>query len=174
MTDSAVKMLKTALEMEEKGKKFYDEAIKTCGNKLGCDIFTMLAKDELVHVDRINAIYKSLNAGQGWKVDWESLGKTDGSLKKVFRELANKYGKDIKAGPSDITALDIGIDFEKKAVDFYTDSLKLAGDPTEKKFIEKMIIEEKTHHAVLTDMKMYLVDPSAYFTERERHGLDGM
>ncbi len=174
MTERSIKMLKTALEMEEKGKKFYDSAITTCGNKLGCDIFKMLSNDELVHVDRINAIYKGLSAGKGWDKSWESFGDGGSDLGRVFRDLAKKYGTDIKAGTSDIKALEIGIDFENKSVVFYEESLSHATDPIERQFIEKMIIEEKSHHKVLSDMKFYLEDPSGYFAETERHGLDGM
>ena len=43
----------------------------------------------------------------------------------------------------------------------------------EKKFLERMIQEERTHHSTLTDMKLYLSDPSSYFIETEKHGLDG-
>jgi hypothetical protein len=36
-----------------------------------------------------------------------------------------------------------------------------------------MISEEKSHHAALSDMKLYLSDPAAWFVEQEHPGLDG-
>jgi len=38
---------------------------------------------------------------------------------------------------------------------------------------QQMISEEKSHHAALSDMKLYLSDPAAWFVEQEHPGLDG-
>ena len=36
-----------------------------------------------------------------------------------------------------------------------------------------MVKEERTHYATLSDIKLFLTDPESYYTEIERHGLDG-
>lgn len=76
----AVEMLKTALEMEEKGFNFYEQTIKTCKNPLGTEIFTTLRNDELLHKDRIKAIYKSMTFYQ------EYLKKAASSEERGFLE----------------------------------------------------------------------------------------
>jgi rubrerythrin len=171
--DRAVNMLKTALEMEEKGKKFYDDAVVNCSNELGKDIFSMLRDDELLHMDRIRTIYDSLMGGKGWSEDWKALKFAHKDLDKLFKEMARKHGKDIKADTSDMEAIDVGLDFELKSVKYYEEHLERADSPKEREFLERMIGEERTHHSTLSDMKLYLADPSAWFIEKERHGLDG-
>ena len=171
--ERAVAMLKTALEMEEKGYAFYEKAIASTVNPLGKEIFTTLAKDETVHVNRIKSIYERLTGSQDWGTDWQSMAIEHTPLTQIFRDLAAKHGKEITAATSDIEAVDVGIDFEQKSVTFYQDELGLATDPVEKRFIEKMVGEERDHFKALSDLKLYLTDPSAYFTEQEHHGLDG-
>lgn len=168
-----LKMLSKALELEKKGKRFYDEAVAKCQNQVGRDIFKMLRDDELLHMDRIRKIYDSLTGDRGWDEGWKDLESAHEDLEKVFRDMASKHGKDIKADTSDLEAIDVGLDFEQASVNFYEKHLEDATDAGEKNFMERMIQEERTHHSTLTDMKLYFTDPSSYFIETEKHGLDG-
>jgi rubrerythrin len=172
-SERALKMLAKALEMEEKGKNFYDNAVSTCKNDLGREIFSMLGDDELVHIDRIKSIYSSLEGGAAWSDEWKSKKLSQGDLNPFFRELAEKHGKDIMADTDDISALDVGIDFELNSVRFYEENQAVAEDDREREFIEEMIAEEKNHHRLLVDMRLYLTDPASWFREQERGGLDG-
>ncbi|MFH1652861.1 MAG: ferritin family protein [Pseudomonadota bacterium] len=170
--ERALKMLAKALEIEESGKAFYDDAIKNCQNELGKEIFTTLMQDELIHIDRILNIYESLKNEKGWTDEWEGMQSDHRDVKDLFKDISNKLGKNIKAHSSDLEALDVGIDFEWKTVVFYEEYLPSATDPLEKYFVERMVAEEKKHYNVLKDMKQYLSDPSAWFVENEHHAMD--
>ncbi|MBW2648656.1 MAG: hypothetical protein JRC53_02390 [Deltaproteobacteria bacterium] len=87
--------------------------------------------------------------------------------------MAKKHGSKIIADTSDLEALDTGIDFEMRSVEFYEEQLTKATNSLEQEFIKKMVTEERGHHAALTDMKFYLSDPAGWFREKERGGLDG-
>ena len=91
----------------------------------------------------------------------------------VFREMAIKHGPEIKSSPSDIKALETGIDLEAKSVDFYKKQLEKASDKMEIEFIKKLVNEERRHHFALSDMKLYLENPTVWFEEQERVRLDG-
>lgn len=171
--DRSIEMLSTALDMEQKGKTFYEKAIASCKNRLGVEIFTTLKKDEDVHIERIRKIYGELTEGKKWSDDWMVYRADHGDLRAMFRALASKHASNIKADTGDIDALDVGIDFEQKSVQFYEQNLKTATDPLEKKFIERMIVEEKGHHAVLVDTKFFLSNPQAWYAEKEHAGFDG-
>ena len=176
MTNSqhrSLKMLSMALELEKKGKSFYKEAVSTCQNKMGREIFLMLMKDEGLHMDRILKIYNSLKAGQMWSEDWKSIKPDHKDLGVLFREMASTHGKNITANTSDLEALNMGIDLELQSITFYKENLKKAQDPLEQEFIEQMISEENSHHAVLSDMELYLSDPAGWFLVHEHTGLDG-
>jgi len=171
--DRSLEMLTTALEMEKEGKAFYEKAVSTCQNEFGREIFRMLMKEEFIHMDRILKIYDSLKAGEAWSEDWKSIKPDHKDLRLLFKELAAAHGTKITPTTSDLEALDVGVDFELRAISFYQEHLAKAADSLEREFLEEMVAEEKTHHATLSDMKLYLSDPAAWFLEQEHPGLDG-
>lgn len=171
--ERSLKMLNTALSMEKKGISFYEKALSTCKNDVGREIYKMLKDDEAVHIERIMKIYSSLEEGNDWLEEWNKLKLSHGDLNEFFIELAKKHSKDITVDDTDIEALNVGIDFELKSVDFYTEHLSDAQDPEEREFLKLMIGEEKSHYRLLEDMRYYLTDPESWFMEKERGGLDG-
>ncbi len=171
--DRSLQMLSTALEMEEKGKNFYERIVKTTKNEMGREIFRTLMEDEIVHMDRIRKIYASLNDNKTWSGEWKNLTVKHDSLNKLFREVVSRHGVGNTADRGELEAIDMGIDFEAQSIAFYEEHGTKATDPLEREFIRAMIAEERTHHAALTDMKFYLSDPAGWFREQERGGLDG-
>jgi rubrerythrin len=171
--DTAMKMLGAALEMEARGREFYEQAIGKCGNRLGRDIFAKLRDDEIVHQDRIRAIYRSLEGGTPWSEDWKKMKAGAAGLGSLFRDLAKKEGKNIRADTGDIEALEVGITLESRSVEFYQDHLEAAGDPLEREFTAQMVAEEKSHFDLLVDMKYYFSDPAGWFEEKEKIHVDG-
>lgn len=170
---NAIEMVGTALEMEEKGKAFYAKALAECKNELGRDIFTKLRADEDVHIERIREIYESLTEGKGWTDAWKSRKVEDLGLKEIFRKLAQKHGEKIDMSTGDLEALEIGMEFEQKAVAFYEKHFNASSDEMEKEFTRMMIEEERGHYAALADTKFYIENPEAWFEEKGRSLLDG-
>jgi len=166
-------MLSTALDMEEKGMAYYEKALKTAENKLGRDIFAGLKEDEGKHMERIKKIYSSIKGKKVFTRQWKDLKLDKKDVKSVFSDLAEKYGKDTKTTATDIEAVDIGLDLELKSIRFYERQMEDAEDEEEREFIRQMILEEKGHYALLSDLKLYLTDPSSWFSEHEHTGLDG-
>ena len=172
-SDRTLKMLATALEKEEWGRDFYKEAVQKCKNDLGKEIFRMLLADEGIHIKRCKDIYEALKGGKAWSDDWKAYKTDKDNLQQLFRGRYADLGTNVSADSDDLAALDVGIRFEKGAVEFYEDELTKAVDPMEKDFIEAMIVEEKDHHKSLVDAKSYLSDPENWHSEMERHGFDG-
>ena len=172
--DRSLQMLSEALELEKKGEAFYKEAVSTCQNDLGREIFRMLMKEEGLHMDRILKIYNSLKEGQTWSEEWKSIKPGHKDLRVLFREMASEHGTKITTNASDLDALNMGIDLEWRSIAFYKKNLTNAQGSIERDFIEQMIGEENGHHAVLSDMKLYLADPTGWFFEHEHTGLDGV
>ncbi|MFO8058954.1 MAG: ferritin family protein [bacterium] len=165
--------LDTAMDMERKGKDFYDKAMNEAGNDLARDVFRMLGEEEIVHMDRINRIYDAVKKEGTFTDTWKECVPKHDDLVSIFRDMAKKYGKEIPSTDSDVRALEMGIDFESQSVKFYRDRLGEAQSEQEKEFLEKMVKEEKSHHDAFADMKFYLSDPAGYFREMERGQLDG-
>ena len=159
--NKALDMLKTALSMEEEGEIFYKKAAGDSTNALGREIFEILMKDERVHHERIQKIYNTLTAQNKWSDKWKTIDVGHKGVRELFQEMAMAHGQTIQADPSDLQALDVGIDFEYKTVKFYEEHLKKATEPLEKEFIEKMVTEEREHYIALKDMKFYMTNPAA-------------
>ncbi len=169
---AACKMLSTALTMERKGKDFYDKSADTCKNKECKDIFNMLAKDETLHIERINKIYGALSSDQPWCDDWDD-DAISRDLKKAFGEMVKKTSAKDVSKYDDVDAVETAIKFEEQGLKFYQEQLDKSKDETEKSFLELMVREERGHHLALIDMKLYLTDPDTWFIEHEKSGLDG-
>ncbi len=171
--ESSLQMLDKALELERKGKEFYEKAATECRNELGREVFQTLRQDEDVHIARILDIYKKLAGGGPWDEQWRKKDFSHGDLRAFFSDLAKKHRVETTADAEDIQALEVGIDFELRSVAFYEKRLEVAQDALEREFVGKMVVEEKSHHKILEDAVLYLTDPSSWFREHERSGLDG-
>jgi rubrerythrin len=172
-TQCSIDMLATALEMEEKGKAFYQQAVNTCRNPQCKEIFSALVKDETLHQSRIKQIHATLTSGKCWTRDWESIKGFSEDLGLLFKNLANRERKRIKPETTDLEAVDIGLDFESASVKFYQEHRARTAVPLEAAFLDQMILEEKGHWSALKDTRYYLTDPEGWFMEKERAGLDG-
>lgn len=171
--DRAEKMLATALDMERKGLEFYEKTLQTCHNEVGRRIFAMLKKDEEVHARRIQMHYDTLRGTHQWAADWKTHAVDHPDLLEMMKSLAVSQGTNLKAEASDLEALDVGIDFEHRAVVFYMENLNRATDPVERAFVKRMVEEEEAHWKALSEMKYFLTDPAAWFRENEKTTLDG-
>jgi rubrerythrin len=173
-TERLKDLLGTALEMEKRGFTYYDAAVNTCQNELGRELFRSLRDDETVHIERIKRIYESVLGGTRWSSEWESLDVgPHPELNTLYKEMARKHGPRIRANTSDLQALDVGIDLELRAVKYYEGALPGAHEIVERKFLERMVNEERAHHRALVNTRQFLTNPEAWFVEQEKPGLDG-
>ncbi len=171
--ERALRMLSTALQMEQKGQAYYTKKVAECSNDLARQIFEKLRDDEVVHVARIKRLWTYLDRGQPWSDDWHQDGEASDDLQGFFRGLARAHGTEITTDKGDLEALELGIDFEQRAVAFYQNHIERAEGPLERQFLQRMIDEERSHYTALVDVKYYLTDPEAWHLEMERAGLDG-
>jgi rubrerythrin len=169
----SIEMLAAALEKEEFGRGFYAKAVEQSTNNLGKEIFRLLLAEEGIHIRRIKQIYEELKLGKAWSEKWKVQESTNDDLKALFRERVSALSEKVSPEAGDIEAIDIGMDFEDGAVKFYEDQLSKATDDQEKAFINEMIVEERGHYSALADMKFYYTNPESWYSEMERHGVDG-
>jgi len=172
MNQALLKILEIALTMEEKGYSFYNKVVNTSQNPLGKAMFSRLRDDELVHMERIKTIIGGLQGGTAWQINYDALPSRGQSTSEMFRELARSHSSELTPSADDVEAINVGLDFEAKAVTFYEAHLKDATDPTEQEFIRQMILEEKDHHATCLELKRFYADPAAFFVEMEHPHMD--
>jgi rubrerythrin len=171
--DSSMKTLVAALEKEEQGKAFYKQAAATCANDRCKEVFVGLMADEGVHMTRIQKLHAVLAKGETWTGDWKACTIENDDLRKLLRERAAQSGNKVKPDTTDLEAVDVGIAMEKGSISFYSEQQAKATDPLEKEFAIQMIAEEQAHLRTLEDLRLFLADPEAWYTEMEHHVLDG-
>lgn len=141
-----IEELGIAYKTEIIGYSFYLVASRIASHEKGKNIFSHLAKEELEHIRVISRIADSLKSGLGWVGYEEALQAAVASEQglPIFQE-ENELVKRLESDPSDINALNIAIENEDKAVEFYTRLLAEAETPAEKVTLTKLLEMEKGH-----------------------------
>ncbi len=163
--------LQTAIQMEIDGKQFYKESSKASPNKLGKKLLQRLSDEEDIHRKVFENIYKTIGAKKGWpEKKWTFDGK---GLRTVFAVAMEAMSKEYKPIPTELDAIQTGMDMENKTFDFYKKRSEMAGYAAEKELYEAIAAQEKEHHRVLLDYFEFLTNPAAYFVSKEHPSIDG-
>jgi rubrerythrin len=113
--DERLKALEIAMKLEEEGKKFYMDASEKATSAYAKEMFGSLAKDEDVHQEKVNEIYKKLKEEKEWPKVVTTIGdvvKTKAVFPKDVKDL-NMTEEDISEG---VKVLGIGIEMEEKSI----------------------------------------------------------
>ena len=148
MTDISNQVLNTikeAIKLEINGRTFFYHAAEITHNELGKKMFRKLAQDEISHLDTFGQLFSAVIGGEEWRksVDQEKL-KGEAPL---IEELKSRMKKGERA--SELEAIRIGMELERRAIDFFEKSAKEATDPTAKEIFEKICDEERLHYDLL-------------------------
>lgn len=162
--------LDKALEMETRGRDFYEKVSGAAQDVLVRDFFKFLADQETVHIKIIKQIYSRLGHDSCWAEAKEHHSGGE-ALNKVFLTLTkNKPSSD-----SDIIqALDHGITFETEAAAFYKNEMPNTTCEAERDFLLALYGEENDHRQVLADMKLFYTNPEAWAEKMDNMHLDGV
>jgi len=171
--DEALEMFCTAIEMKEKKRALYEEAMKACPDQVGIETFHMLKDAESEHLKRIQELYKELRDGKDWVATCQLHEFHSEDKQAVLRRIAEEHGKIPKACVDDVVAIETGLQLENASISFFENRLENATRDIEREFLERMIAEEREHYILLADLKYYYVDTEAWFMEKSRVRLDG-
>ncbi len=162
-----------AVAMKEKKMALYEDAMKSCPDKVGVETFRMLKEAEADHLKSLQATYEELKAG---KADLNACKLQDfgGEAKKAdLRKIADEHGKMPKACLDDVAAISTGMKLEDESIKYLSERLKGSADPAEKQLLEKLVAEEREHFVMLSDLKFYYEDTENWFLEKGGNRLDG-
>ena len=169
--DRTLQALQTAVQMEIDGKEFYLKASRESGNDLGRRLLEQLSREEDLHRQRFEEIYRRIRNERAWP-DIQLPPDQGQNLKTMFAAEGEKVGSDTTALQTELDAVQTAMDMENRSYDFYEAQGGKATHATEKRFFEAVAGEEQVHHALLLDYYEYLKDPKQWFTMKERPSLD--
>ena len=171
--DQAFEMFCTAIEMKEKKRALYEDAMSTCPDQVGIETFRMLRDAESEHLKQITQTYEELKKGKVWADACKYHPIEDEDKQAALRKIAEEHGKMPKACLDDVVAIQTGIQLENSSIQFLQKQLEGSTEPLEQEFIRRLLAEEREHYILLADVKYYYADPEAWFMEKSRARLDG-
>lgn len=169
MTDIAVKdMLKKALDMEEKGYKFYIDSAKKAEDSVTKKTFEFLAKNEIEHVKIIKMFYEGM-AKAGAFPDLAADNARDNASEDItiFARNIKELKEKIKPGESDREALEFAMEFENSGYSYYQEFLKESKDKNLTKLLSFLLKEEDRHCKALLDIHTYITDSANWYMYEE-------
>ncbi len=141
--EAHVEALQVALDTEKKGYRFYKIAAKSSKDPKGKEVFEHLANDEIEHMGVIATMFESLTNNETWMTYEEAVEKYGETPKEkiIFPDVPDEA----QEGFDDLLALEEALEFEKKAVQFYTDQARKADAEKARIFYQSLIEIEESH-----------------------------
>jgi rubrerythrin len=164
LSDDLCGILAVGEQKERAARDFYLEAAKRSDHPLGKQMFERLSGDETRHAQLL----------QGWANN--GLCPVDVKFPPVDKEWLNKARAKIagavKADTTDLEAIELGQDMERKSIVFYQDAAAKAADAPSKDLFLRLKAEEYRHLALLADLYDFLVNPELWSVRNERANFD--
>lgn len=160
--------LTKALDMEEKGHKFYKDVSKKIENEVTKKTFDFLADNELLHIESIKKFCSSLKEkGSLPDLRIESVRKKRGQDLSIFSKSISELKDKIKESYTDKEACEFAIDFENSGYRYYEDMLKEAKDENLIKLLRFLLSEEKIHCDTIMKLHSYISDSANWYMYEE-------
>ncbi len=158
-------ILQTAIQMEEKGYKYYTESSQRIKNSLGKRMLERLANDEKNHIKRFTDMFNALTNNSIDKVVVDKVPPT--TFDEIFNRMKDQLEGAVEdmqeTGVDDAEMIEMALDLESHAKFFYAEAAKKASDDKVKEFLELLAKEEQAHYDVLRKSLEFLEDPSLFF-----------
>jgi rubrerythrin len=147
--DATMLALQEALDLEQRGETFYEQAAERTVSEKGKAMFSSLAGDEVLHAEMIQRQIDALDAGKGWQAPGVAAeGKVDLDT-PLFPEGKEGLEKAVQPDASDRDALLFGLQIESDSFDLYQKQAMAATDPSARQMYEYLTAAERAHFNLL-------------------------
>lgn len=162
-----------ALDIKEKKKKLYEEAMQGCSDQVGRETFGLLMNAEMEHIRYLQEMYEDLKKGSDWSNACRYIPAEEQALKALYKRIEVVQPDLAEACSDEVMALDTGVQLEEACIRLFEEKWKASEDPEQKTFFERLAAEDREHRAVLEDLKYYYSDPQGWYMEKSGARLDG-
>jgi rubrerythrin len=145
---AALEVLQKALQLEESGKAFYDQAAERTVDPKGKAMFASLAEDEVVHARVITRAIASLESGKALQAEVSAEGAVDLDS-PLFPAGKLALDEAIRPDAGDMDALLFALKIENDSYSLYAEQAKGATDPQARQFYEYLAGAERSHFNLL-------------------------
>ncbi|UCF08943.1 MAG: ferritin family protein [Thermoplasmata archaeon] len=145
-----IKILQKAIGMEEFGYYYYNKLERAVENNQGKALLSYLANAEKEHRETLEKILVEAG-GVPEKTPWDNLVSNiimNPGIERVFKELTEKE----KLSQVDaVEAVKLGIDVEKKSIEFYSQNAKSVVKENMAKLFSELVDIEQKHLEILEE-----------------------
>lgn len=163
--DHTSSALSKAVASEKLGIESYLKFARQTSNSSGKDMFIRLAQDEFEHM---NALEKELDRVQEGKACVRiKINQSD--IEEIVPQLTDPEAK-IKAGQGtadDLSALNIALDLERRAIAFYKKEAGLDKDAAVKALYARLAVMEEAHYGLIQAELDHIKDIGFWFGVQE-------
>ena len=160
-----------AIDIEQRGYKFYTEAARATKDPRGRAMFQRLAQDEVRHLDWLTGHKESLEKTGKWKAI-QLTGEALSLGGRVFPKTAGPRSG-VKAKTRELAALSRGMQAEKDSMAFYKELAEAVIDLSGRATFQRLAEEEEKHYLLLQAEHDYLSRSGFYFDTPE-FSLEGL
>jgi rubrerythrin len=136
-----IDILKGALLLEYRGKALYESVVKSSGSEDVKQLFNMLSKEEDKHISVLSKQFSRLSKGESFDV--AELETEHATTHEAV--LSDKLVKDISGAGYEAAVIAAALEFEKKAVKYYSERASQAESEEERKLYSWLTSWEKNH-----------------------------
>ena len=144
----AIDILKQAILLEKRGYSFYSTVANQCLDPDVKNIFLTMANEETIHVKFLSDQFAHYDKTHSFLKITLPEGSGDAADHILSDEVKNK----IAAAGFEAAAIGAAVDFEKRAIEIYSNRAAATDDPNEKELYTFLADWEKTHLKILSDL----------------------
>jgi rubrerythrin len=138
---STLDILKGAILLEHRGKALYQSVVNATQSEGVKELFAMLSREEEKHIGVLEKQFTRIAKGESF--DIAELEKDHAATPEAV--MSGEIVKNISGAGYEAAVIAAGLDFEKKAVEFYSGHASSAGSEEEKKLYQWLADWEKSH-----------------------------
>lgn len=157
--DDPIVALKIAIQREKRAHEFYLKAAEETREPMGKRMFNWLANEEDWHRFALERQLKARLDKGSW-LEWKEEKKP--VLSAEFPESSEASGE-YSPTTGEVSALEMAIESEKKAVEFYRNNGDYADDPEAKKMFAWFAKHEEGHRRLMEEQLKWIQKGRKYF-----------
>lgn len=156
--------LQKAIQSEKSALEVYLKFSRQTKNVSGKDMFLRLCQDELGHLNILEKELDNLMAGQKWvKAKFQHS-----DIEEILPHLSSKDLVQAGQGsPDDLSALNLALEMEKKAVNFYRREIQKAVDKNSQAMYSRLAEMEEAHYNLIQAELDHIKDVGFWFGIQE-------
>jgi rubrerythrin len=166
--EKTAQAMKTAIEMEKSGHKFFTEASGKVSHEVGRKLFSRLAAEEIDHMRTFEKIFSEVSGG----ADWKEAVRAVRPRKRV--PYFDEARKEFKVGDMSVELdyLRKALDLERNAMQFFEKAIQDA-ESDEAREVFKRILEEEQAHYDLIQSEIDSINGTGFWFDVNEFYMDG-